>query len=87
MLAFDVVRAVVVAAVAVVVEDVVVVAADDVVVAADDDNDGFVQKREHICDRFVRQLVMLPSLKSNLALALSRLNQTSKPIGHKIDTK
>ena len=79
MLAFDVVRAVVVAAVAVVV--------DDVVVAADDDNDGFVQKREHICDRFVRQSVMLPSLKSKLALALSRLNQTSKPIGHKIDTK
>lgn len=79
MLAFDVVRAVVVAAVAVVV--------DDVVVAADDDNDGFVQKREHICDRFVRQLVMLPSLKSKLALALSRLNQTSKPIGHKIDTQ
>ena len=81
MLAFDVVRAVVVAAVAVVVEDVVVVAADD------DDDDGFVQKREHICDRFVRQLVMLPSLKSKLALALSRLNQTSKPIGHKIDTQ
>ena len=79
MLAFDVVRAVVVAAVAVVV--------DDVVVAADDDNDGFVQKREHICDRFVRQLVMLPSLKSKLALALSRLNQTSKQIGHKIHTK
>ena len=79
MLAFDVVRAVVVAAVAVVV--------DDVVVAADDDNDGFVQKREHICGRFVRQLVMLPSLKSKLALALSRLNQTSKPIGHKIDTQ